>query len=115
MFSIATVLGLSAAGCRGSLGTQIVELKRVLISVVLPKPDSPFTANIRRLKMNPGDSRLTYDHDSELEPVLEALAPNLVWEVGKANMARNLLACRWCRGAGGSQDRHFSRLVGRKG
>ena len=41
MLSMATVWGRSALGGRGSLGGYRVVLKRVLMSVDLPKPDSP--------------------------------------------------------------------------
>ena len=41
MLSIETVLGLSVEGCKGSFGGYKVVLKRVLIRVDLPRPDSP--------------------------------------------------------------------------
>jgi hypothetical protein len=46
MLSIATVLGLSALGGKGSLGWYRVVLNKVLISVDFPNPDSP-CENIR--------------------------------------------------------------------
>ena len=43
ILSIATVLGLSSAGAKGTLGGYKVVLKSVLIRVDLPRPDSPST------------------------------------------------------------------------
>ena len=43
MLSIATVCGRSALGGKGSLGGYRPVLKRVLMRVDLPKPDSPET------------------------------------------------------------------------
>lgn len=43
MLSIATVLGLSSDGARGTLGGYKGVLKSVLMRVDFPRPDSPST------------------------------------------------------------------------
>lgn len=43
MLSMATVLGLSSEGAKGTLGGYKVVLKRVLMRVDFPRPDSPST------------------------------------------------------------------------
>ncbi len=43
MLSMATVLGLSSEGAKGTLGGYRVVLKRVLMRVDFPRPDSPST------------------------------------------------------------------------
>jgi len=52
ILSMATVLGRSAAGGRGSLGGYRVVLKRVLIKVDFPKPDSPVCVENPKSELN---------------------------------------------------------------
>lgn len=54
-------------------------------------------------------NRRTYDHRSELKAVLDALAANLVWDIGKADMASDFLADHGRWGSRGSLDRHVAR------
>lgn len=93
MLSIATVFGLSVPGGMGSFGGYSVVLKRVLIRVDFPKPDSPEKKQRKkntRLSLTSDTllySLLTDDHGSELEAFPHTFSVNLVGEIGKPNVA----------------------------
>lgn len=74
-------------------------LKRVLTRVDFPRPDSPVrVATRRRVEFErPNCERQTKkkrtdDHSSKLETLADALAVDLVGEVGKADVAHELFA-----------------------
>lgn len=70
-------------------------LKRVLMSVDLPRPDSPMSgvcqngSGVAKCNMT---TRRTDNHGGELETLAHALPMDLVRQVGKANIAVELLA-----------------------
>ena len=91
ILSMATVEGLSALGGSGSFGGYSGVLKRVLMSVDLPRPDSP-GAHMSRRTYTPSCVTRTDNHGSELEALPHALPVDLVGQVGKAHKAHELFA-----------------------
>lgn len=93
MLSMATVWGRSALGGVGSLGGYRVVLKRVLIRVDLPRPDSPVQrGDIITSSRKTSWLSLTDNHGCKLEALEDTLAVNLIGEIGKSNITCELFA-----------------------
>ena len=60
-------------------------LKRVLMSVDFPRPDSPGDASLIRTRGTCNELLRTNDHGGKLEALADALPVDLVGEVGDAN------------------------------
>ena len=67
-------------------------LKSVLTRVDFPKPDSPGEGGVREKRRWEVKMRRTNDHDGKLEALSHTFTVNLVWEIGKANVAHKFLA-----------------------
>lgn len=102
MLSMATVWGRSALGGRGSLGGYRRVLKRVLMRVDLPRPDSPDTVNEYVKKLKGRHMALTDDHGVEVEALAHALPVDLVGEIRETDVAHELLTDDGGGGAVGS-------------
>ena len=106
---MATVEGLSALGGSGSFGGYNGVLNSVLMSVDLPKPDSP-EVHMNRRQYAPLYVTRTDNHGRELEALPYALPMDLIRQVGKSHKAHKLFAdnggganfigTRWERRAG---------------
>lgn len=80
-------------------------LKRVLMSVDLPNPDSPENMKRKRGKLDVKPLQLdkgpTNDHGGELEALPDALPMNLVRKVGESDVTHQFFADNirnWCAG-----------------
>jgi len=71
-------------------------LKRVLISVDLPKPDSPIEDSVKMRGEWEETRQRTNNHCSELETFADALPVHLVGKVGETNVAHELFANNRC-------------------
>jgi len=95
MLSIATVLGRSAAGAKGSLAGYSGVLNRVLIKVDLPRPDSPEWRKwgvLACVEPEGAGKERTDDHGGELETFSDAFSMHLVGKIGEAHVAHQLFA-----------------------
>lgn len=93
MLSIATVCGRSALGGKGSLGGYSRVLKRVLMSVDLPRPDSPAMGTCQvSVPLSYVTTTLTDNHSSKLEALPYTLPMHLVRKVGKTDITVELFA-----------------------
>ena len=77
-------------------------LKRVLMRVDLPRPDSPDAVNEYMKKLKGRHMALTDDHGVEVEALAHALPVDLVGEVRETDVAHELLTDDGGGGAVGS-------------